>query len=90
VYPCWNRFSGFLAGKTAEAVQRLELALHTQLKQGVNEMRVVDLEIKDIAFGGKGVGRDQGKAIFVPYVIARKNSSPKGNWSRSSKTRRIV
>ena len=32
-------------------------------------MRVVDLEIEDIAFGGKGVGRDQGKAVFVPYVI---------------------
>ena len=32
-------------------------------------MRVVDLEIKDIAFGGKGVGREQGKAIFVPYTI---------------------
>jgi 23S rRNA (uracil1939-C5)-methyltransferase len=32
-------------------------------------MRVVGLEIEEIAFGGKGVGRDQGKAIFVPYVI---------------------
>src|SRR6266513_1718848 len=32
-------------------------------------MRIVDLKIEDIAFGGKGVGRDQGKAIFVPYVI---------------------
>jgi tRNA/tmRNA/rRNA uracil-C5-methylase (TrmA/RlmC/RlmD family) len=32
-------------------------------------MRVVDLKIEDIAFGGKGVGRDQGKAVFVPYVI---------------------
>jgi 23S rRNA (uracil1939-C5)-methyltransferase len=32
-------------------------------------MRVVDLKIEDIAFGGKGVGRLQGKAIFVPYVI---------------------
>ena len=43
--------------------------MHTQLNQGVNEMRIVDLKIEDIAFGGKGVGRDQGKAIFVPYVI---------------------
>jgi len=43
--------------------------LHTQLNQGVNDMRIVDLKIEDIAFGGKGVGRDQGKAIFVPYVI---------------------
>src|SRR5438132_11264932 len=32
-------------------------------------MRVVNLEIEDIAFGGKGVGREQGKAIFVPYTI---------------------
>ena len=34
-------------------------------------MRVLDLEILDIAFGGKGVGREQGKAIFVPYTIER-------------------
>ncbi|HEY7001671.1 MAG TPA: TRAM domain-containing protein [Candidatus Udaeobacter sp.] len=40
-----------------------------QLKQAVNHMRVVDLKIEDIAFGGKGVGRDQGKAVFVPYTI---------------------
>jgi tRNA/tmRNA/rRNA uracil-C5-methylase (TrmA/RlmC/RlmD family) len=32
-------------------------------------MRVVDLKIEDIAFGGKGVGREQGKAVFVPYTI---------------------
>jgi 23S rRNA (uracil1939-C5)-methyltransferase len=32
-------------------------------------MRVVDLKIEDVAFGGKGVGRDQGKAVFVPYTI---------------------
>ncbi len=32
-------------------------------------MRVVDLKIEDVAFGGKGVGREQGKAIFVPYTI---------------------
>ena len=41
----------------------------TQLKQGVNEMRLVDLKIEDIAFGGKGVARDGGKAVFVPYTI---------------------
>jgi len=33
------------------------------------DMRVVDLKIEDIAFGGKGVGREQGKATFVPYTI---------------------
>jgi tRNA/tmRNA/rRNA uracil-C5-methylase (TrmA/RlmC/RlmD family) len=32
-------------------------------------MRVVDLRIENIAFGGKGVGREQGKAVFVPYTI---------------------
>ena len=32
-------------------------------------MRIVDLKIEDIAFGGKGVGREHGKAIFVPYTI---------------------
>jgi len=32
-------------------------------------MRVVNLEIEDIAFGGKGVGRESGKAVFVPYTI---------------------
>lgn len=32
-------------------------------------MRVVDLTIEDIAFGGKGVGRESGKVVFVPYVI---------------------
>src|SRR5205809_3412131 len=32
-------------------------------------MRIVDLEIEDIAFGGKGVAREKGKAIFFPYTI---------------------
>jgi 23S rRNA (uracil1939-C5)-methyltransferase len=32
-------------------------------------MRVVDLKIEDIAFGGNGVAREQGKAVFVPYTI---------------------
>lgn len=32
-------------------------------------MRLVDLRIADIAFGGKGVAREQGKAVFVPYTI---------------------
>jgi tRNA/tmRNA/rRNA uracil-C5-methylase (TrmA/RlmC/RlmD family) len=45
------------------------VARFTQLKQGVNDMRVVDLKVEDIAFGGKGVGREQGKAVFVPYTI---------------------
>jgi 23S rRNA (uracil1939-C5)-methyltransferase len=32
-------------------------------------MRLCDLRIEDVAFGGKGVGREQGKAVFVPYTI---------------------
>jgi tRNA/tmRNA/rRNA uracil-C5-methylase (TrmA/RlmC/RlmD family) len=40
-----------------------------QLKQDVNQMRTVDVRIEDIAFGGKGVAREQGKAVFVPYTI---------------------
>lgn len=31
--------------------------------------REVDLTIEDIAFGGKGVGRSEGKAVFVPFTI---------------------
>ncbi len=31
--------------------------------------REVDLVIDDIAFGGKGVGRAEGKAVFVPFTI---------------------
>ena len=29
----------------------------------------MDLEIVDVAFGGKGVGRSNGKAVFVPFTI---------------------
>ena len=32
-------------------------------------MRIADLRIVDVAFGGKGVGRERGKAVFVPYTI---------------------
>jgi 23S rRNA (uracil1939-C5)-methyltransferase len=39
------------------------------VKQVGNEMRLVDLKIEDVAFGGKGVAREQGKAVFVPYTI---------------------
>lgn len=33
-------------------------------------MQGVELQIEDIAFGGKGVGRFNGKAVFVPFTIA--------------------
>src|SRR5438874_9238726 len=32
-------------------------------------MRVADLKIENIAFGGKGVAREQGKAVFIPFTI---------------------
>jgi 23S rRNA (uracil1939-C5)-methyltransferase len=32
-------------------------------------MRSVELKIEDVAFGGKGVARDDGKAVFVPFTI---------------------
>src|SRR5438874_10958974 len=32
-------------------------------------MRTVELKIEDVAFGGKGVARDNGKAVFVPLTI---------------------
>ena len=32
-------------------------------------MRTVELKIEDVAFGGKGVGRENGKAVFIPLTI---------------------
>jgi tRNA/tmRNA/rRNA uracil-C5-methylase (TrmA/RlmC/RlmD family) len=32
-------------------------------------MRIVDLQIEDVAFGGKGVAREEGKAVFIPFTI---------------------
>ena len=31
--------------------------------------RELELVIDDVAFGGKGVGRAEGKAVFVPFTI---------------------
>src|SRR5258708_23410539 len=33
------------------------------------KMRLVDLKIEDVGFGGKGVAREHGKAVFVQYTI---------------------
>jgi len=38
-------------------------------------LRIVDLKIEDVAFGGKGVARKQGKAVFVPYTIEHETVS---------------
>jgi 23S rRNA (uracil1939-C5)-methyltransferase len=32
-------------------------------------MRTVELSIHDVAFGGKGIARDEGKVAFVPFTI---------------------
>lgn len=34
-------------------------------------MPAFELQIEDIAFGGKGVARHEGKAVFVPFTIER-------------------
>lgn len=38
-------------------------------RAGAFQLRTVDLKIEDIAFGGKGVARESGKAVFVPFTI---------------------
>jgi tRNA/tmRNA/rRNA uracil-C5-methylase (TrmA/RlmC/RlmD family) len=53
---------------TKECQNPIQLAFPIRSVE-IFDMRVVDLKIEDIAFGGKGVGREQGKAIFVPYTI---------------------
>jgi 23S rRNA (uracil1939-C5)-methyltransferase len=53
---------------TKECQNPIQLAFPVRPVE-IFDMRAVDLKIEDIAFGGKGVGREQGKAIFVPYTI---------------------
>ena len=36
-----------------------------------NERLVRDLQIDEVAFGGAGVGRSDGKVIFVPFTVDR-------------------
>ena len=40
-------------------------------------MRIADLKITDVAFGGKGVARENGKAVFIPFTIERELVSAK-------------
>ncbi|PYK89114.1 MAG: hypothetical protein DME35_09590 [Verrucomicrobia bacterium] len=40
-------------------------------------MRTVDLKIEDVAFGGKGVARENGKAVFIPFTIDGESVSAK-------------
>jgi tRNA/tmRNA/rRNA uracil-C5-methylase (TrmA/RlmC/RlmD family) len=53
---------------TKECQKQNRIGIFDSLGRNLH-MRVVDLRIEDIAFGGKGVGREQGKAVFVPYTI---------------------
>ncbi len=48
---------------------RLLLAGVTDPGYNCGMEREVELLIDDIAFGGKGVGRAEGKAVFVPFTI---------------------
>jgi len=57
--------------------KRVLFAFNTLLKQGVNDMRTVDLKIEDVAFGGKGVARENGKAVFIPFTIDGESVSAK-------------
>ena len=34
-----------------------------------SHVHTIDLTIEDVAFGGKGVARDEGKAVFIPFTI---------------------
>jgi 23S rRNA (uracil1939-C5)-methyltransferase len=40
-------------------------------------LRTVDLKITDVAFGGQGVARENGKAVFIPFTIERELVSAK-------------
>lgn len=45
---------------------RVSAAAHRRYSFAVREL---ELTIEDVAFGGKGVGRCNGKAVFVPFTI---------------------
>ena len=59
----------------------------------------VELVIDDVAFGGKGVGRAEGKAVFVPFtiegervtvrVVREKNLSSEAELVRVTEARRF-
>jgi 23S rRNA (uracil1939-C5)-methyltransferase len=38
---------------------------------------VLELVIEDVAFGGKGVARDEGKAVFIPFTIGSERVTAK-------------
>lgn len=54
-----------------EATYSLGRSLNIPEGRGDNlgNVRRVELKIEDIAFGGKGVARENGKAIFVPFTV---------------------
>src|SRR5580765_5499731 len=50
-------------------IRPLSLAGVTDPGYNCRVERDMELVIDDIAFGGKGVGRAEGKAVFVPFTI---------------------
>src|SRR6266513_1852624 len=52
-----------------------ELSSVGNLPREHTSLRIVDLKIEDIAFGGKGVARENGKAIFIPFTIENETVS---------------
>jgi len=53
------------------------LSLTPRFSAVMGVMRIVDLKITDVAFGGKGVARENGKAVFIPFTIERELVSAK-------------
>ncbi|PYL66177.1 MAG: hypothetical protein DMF25_01225 [Verrucomicrobia bacterium] len=88
------------SGRSERDLFRIKIARSTIHRTGFLILRTVDLKIKDVAFGGKGVGRDNGKAVFIPFTIngervsakiafGKKNNSPRPSLSILSKSHRI-
>ncbi len=48
---------------------QVEKTIYLSYALGMEQDKWIDLHIHDVAFGGMGVGRDQGLAIFVPGVV---------------------
>ena len=65
------------SGRSERDLFRIKIARSTIHRTGFLILRTVDLKIKDVAFGGKGVGRDNGKAVFIPFTINGERVSAK-------------
>ena len=65
------------SGRSERDLFRIKIARSAIHRTGFLILRTVDLKIKDVAFGGKGVGRDNGKAVFIPFTINGERVSAK-------------